>query len=218
MPADLRLVEAAQLRVEEAALTGESQPVEKTTAALAAHALALGDQRNMAFKGTAGQLRPRHAAWWWRPGCATELGRIAALLRDEREVRTPLQRRLARFGARLAVAVVVICAVIFGIGMLRGGAPAADVLTALSLRWPPSPRRCPRWSPFPWPWAHAGMVRQNALIRRLPAVETLGSVTVICSDKTGTLTRTACGWTADRRRRRGSVGPRATRRCWRRWR
>ena len=206
VPADLRLIETINLKINEAALTGESEPVRKRADLLVDADASLGDRSNLAFMGTVvtyGRGRGVVIA----TGMETEIGRIAELLQSYEEEETPLQRRLNHLGKLLGYATLVICGIVFGVGILRDTAVGTLLrapleylqtyqevvlelfMVAVSLAIAAVPEGLPAVVTIALALGMRRMVERHALIRRLPAVETLGSVTVICSDKTGTLTR-----------------------------
>jgi len=188
VPADARLVEGHSLRTDESPLTGESVPVEKSPDPLPDPDLPIADRRNSLFLGTT-VVHGRGTAVATGTGRETELGRIARMLSEVRQEATPLQRRMADLGRSLALIAVAIVAFIFGMGLLRGEDPVLLFLTAVSLAVAAIPEGLPAVVTVTLALGSQRMLARRALIRKLPAVETLGSVTVICSDKTGTLTR-----------------------------
>jgi Ca2+-transporting ATPase len=186
VPADLRLTETHTLRVDESALTGESVPVDKSSAVIEGGELSLGDLFNMAFKGTL-VTNGRAKGVVVSTGMRTEIGKIASMLQDAESV-TPLQKRMADFGRKLSYIILMICMLLLGVGLLRGEDPMKMLLLSISLAVAAIPEALPALITIALSMGAKRMVRKNALIRRLPAVETLGSVTYICTDKTGTLT------------------------------
>ena len=188
IPADARLVTTFGLKTQEAALTGESDPIDKNDSEVVAEGASTAERANMVFTGTtavAGKARAVVTA----TGMNTELGRIAGFLRTEEREPTPLQKRLAELGRVLIVACLVLVAIIFVLLLLRGVSLAQTFLLAVSLAVAAVPEGLPAVVTIALALGLQRMVKRNALIRRLASVETLGSVTVICSDKTGTLTR-----------------------------
>jgi P-type Ca2+ transporter type 2C len=187
VPADCRLIESANLRIQEAILTGESEPVEKEVRAIDRKDVAIGDRRNMLFMGTAATYG-RGNCVVVRTGMQTELGRIAEMIQSVGQEQTPLQRRLGQLGKNLAVAALGIVAVVFLLGIARGEDLRLMFQTAISMAVAAVPEGLPAVVTIALAVGAQRMLQRKALIRKLPAVETLGSVTVICSDKTGTLT------------------------------
>ena len=187
VPADGRLLEAVNLRVQEATLTGESEPVEKHSEPVAGTDIALGDRRNMVYMGTAA-VAGRGVALVTDTGMRTELGRIAEMIQSVQREPTPLQKRLEQLAKGLAAAALVVVAVVFGLGMLRDEPFRMMFMVAISMAVAAVPEGLPAVVTIALTLGARRMLARKALIRRLNAVETLGSVTVICSDKTGTLT------------------------------
>jgi Ca2+-transporting ATPase len=187
VPADARLLECANLRAQEAALTGESEPVDKNPSAVDSENIPLGDRFNMVYMGTA-VTYGRGVAVVVETGMNTELGHIAEMIQTVEREPTPLQRRLEQLGRGLAIASLGIVAIVFVLGLLRGEDLRLMFLTAISMAVAAIPEGLPAVVTIALALGAQRMLKQNALIRKLPAVETLGSVDVICSDKTGTLT------------------------------
>ena len=188
VPADARLIEAINLQIEEAALTGESLPVEKQTEALSGGEWPVAERKNMVYAGTAityGRGRGVVVA----TGMATEFGKTAAMLESVATTKTPLQESLDKVGSGLARAALVIVAIIVALGIYRGQPFMEMLIFGIALAVAAVPEALPAVVTISLALGVQRMVKRNALVRRLPAVETLGSTSVICSDKTGTLTR-----------------------------
>ena len=188
VPADLRLTETVNLRIEEAALTGESVAVEKDASVVLRQDVSLGDRLNTAFMGTVVSYG-RGRGVVVSTGMLTQIGMIAKMLQSVEEEPTPLQRRLDQMGKTLGWGALLVCGLVFGIGWLRGYEPLEMFLVAVSLAVAAVPEGLPAVVTITLALGMREMITRHALIRRLSSVETLGSTTVICSDKTGTLTQ-----------------------------
>lgn len=189
IPCDLRLIEDANLQIEESALTGESVPVDKNSdLILESPDTPLGDQKNMAFMSTLATYG-RGVGVAVGTGMSTEIGKIAKMLEEDEAEQTPLQKKLAQLGKILGFAALGICAVMFLVGVFQGRPLFEMFFTAISLAVAAIPEGLPAIVTIVLAMGVQRMIKENAIVRKLPAVETLGSVNVICSDKTGTLTQ-----------------------------
>ena len=188
VPADLRIIEAVNLKAQEASLTGESVPVEKITAEIEKEKVGIGDRTNMLFSSSL-ITYGRGKGIVVETGMNTEVGKIAGMINTVEETETPLQQKLNKLGKTLGIAAIVICVVIFVIGMLYGKDPVDMFMTAVSLAVAAIPEGLAAVSTIVLAIGVQRMVKKHAIVKKLPAVETLGSTTVICSDKTGTLTQ-----------------------------
>lgn len=188
VPADIRLIEEANLKVQEASLTGESIPVEKNAEEVLKEECALGDRVNMVYTSSL-ITYGRGTGVVVATGMDTEVGSIAGMLNDEDDFDTPLKRKLAAVGKTLSIVGVIVCILIFGVGLLYKRPVLPLFMTAISLAISIIPEGLPATATIVMALGVKRMVKENALVRKLPAVETLGSSTVICSDKTGTLTQ-----------------------------
>ena len=188
VPADLRIVEEANLKSQEASLTGESVPVEKSIEAIEEEKVGIGDRTNMLFSSSL-ITYGRGKGIVVETGMNTEVGKIAGIISETVESETPLQTKLNKLGKTLGLAALAICGVIFLIGLLYGKQPLDMFMTAVSLAVAAIPEGLAAVSTIVLAIGVQRMVKKNAIVKKLPAVETLGSATVICSDKTGTLTQ-----------------------------
>ena len=188
IPADLRIIEAINLKSQESSLTGESVPVEKNTKVIEDEETGIGDRLNMLFSSSL-ITYGRGKGIVVETGMTTEVGKIAGMLDSTEEQVTPLQEKLNKLGKTLGIAALVICVFIFVIGLIQGKEPIHMFMTAVSLAVAAIPEGLVAVSTIVLAIGVQKMVKKNAIVKRLPAVETLGSATVICSDKTGTLTQ-----------------------------
>ena len=188
VPADLRLVEVNDLKIQEAVLTGESEAVEKTSAVIEGEEISLGDRINMAYMGTS-VITGRGKGVVVATGMHTEMGQIAEMLQEQKQELTPLQKKLNEVGKGLGLITLVIAVLVVVLGYLRGIDFFDIFLTGISLAVAAVPEGLPAVVTIVLALGVQRMIKKNAIVRRLPAVETLGAVTVICSDKTGTLTQ-----------------------------
>lgn len=188
LPADVRLIEAINLKIEEAALTGESLPSEKFTEAIQEDEIPLGDRGNMAFSSGI-VVYGRGKGIVTATGLKTEVGKIASMIQSVSNQKTPLQKKLDKLGKHLGFAAIVICLLIFIIGLLYGNDLLSMFMIAVSLAAAAIPEGLPAVSTIVLATGVQKMAKKNAIVKTLPSVETLGSVNVICSDKTGTLTQ-----------------------------
>ncbi len=188
IPADLRIIEAVNLKSQESALTGESVPVDKISDTIEDESVGIGDRKNMLFSSSL-ITYGRGKGIVVETGMKTEVGKIAEMISEVEDSETPLQKKLNGLGKTLGIAALAICAVIFVVGMLYGKAPLNMFMTAVSLAVAAIPEGLAAVSTIVLAIGVQRMVKRNAIVKKLPAVETLGSASVICSDKTGTLTQ-----------------------------
>ena len=187
IPADARLIEAINLKADEASLTGESVPIEKMSNPIEGE-MSVGDRRNMVFMGTAA-VYGRAKAIVTATGMCTEFGKIAGMLQEVKAERTPLQINLDRVGKYIGIGALILCFVLAGLGIMRGHGILEMFIWGVALAVAAVPEALPAVVVISLALGVKRMVKRHALMRRLPAVETLGSTTFICSDKTGTLTQ-----------------------------
>ena len=188
VPADIRIVEAVNLKSQESALTGESVPVEKTEAVIQDEDIGIGDRTNLLFSSSL-ITYGRGKGIVVETGMKTEVGKIAEMINETEDTETPLQVKLNNLGKTLGIVALVICAVIFVVGTLYGKSPLNMFMTAVSLAVAAIPEGLAAVSTIVLAIGVQRMVKRNAIVKTLPSVETLGSASVICSDKTGTLTQ-----------------------------